>query len=142
VSIPLTWRDDPALVALPGIWGDSVVEVTIDPQDFEGSLTLVHRYSGPGDWEGFAFTTENSVQLPRYTASELEVRDQSSLLFFREVFTMSSSAVAGHFKGVVSGDVVLHGHGDSGEEGRVGLLIEGVGKLNLSALQASKAESH
>ncbi len=130
------------LVALPDVWGDSVAEVTIDPADFEGTLALVHRYTSPGDWEGFQFTTDGTVRLVRMTSTGLEIRSESSLLFAREKFTMRSSAVAEHFKGLVDNDVVVHGHGESGAVGQVGLLLNGSGNIHILSMTVSSADEH
>jgi len=130
------------LVALPGQWGDSVVESVLDPMDFEGTLTLVHRYLSPTNWEGFEVSTEGTVRLLRSTDAGVEVRDESSLMLFRERFTIRSSAVAEHFKGLVDDDVVAHGHGRSGRAGLAGLLIDGVGNLKIISLTATGTDEH
>ena len=134
--------DGTGLVAIAGQWGDSVVEVEIDPADFEGTLTLVHRYTGPQEWEGFQFATNGAVRLVRQTSAGLDIRAKSSLFFPSETFTMRSAAVSGHFKGLVDGDVVVHGHGESGSVGQAGLLINGTGNLSVTALNASSATEH
>ncbi len=131
------------LVALPDQWGDSVIEATLEPGDFAGTIALVHRYAGPDDWEGFEFTTDGEVRLVRQTAAGLEVRAKSSLLFAREKFTMRSSAVSGHFKGLVDDDVVVHGHGESpAATGQVGLLLNVTGSIRLISMTASSADEH
>ncbi len=134
--------DGSGLLELPGLWGDSVIESVIDPGEFEGSLTLVHYYSSPTIWEGFEFTTEGTVRLLRATDSGVEVRDETSLMFFRERFSFRSSAVNEHFKGLVDDDVVVHGHGESGPRGRAGLLITGVGHLTIISLEVSGTDNN
>ncbi len=131
--------DGSGLISLPGEWGDGVVEVMVDPGDFTGEIALVHRYSSPSSWEGFRFSTDGTLDLLRLGPSGEESRDNSAMLFPKEKFTMRSSAVSGHFKGLVDNEVLVHGHGDSGERGRSGLLVSGKGKLTVLSIKVTEA---
>lgn len=134
--------DGTGLVALPGSFDDVIVKATIDPSRFQGRLALVHHVQSLTNWAGFYLDNEGVVGLIRLVEGDEKKLTESSLPFPREKTALRVSAVGGHLKGLMDGDVVVHGHGPSGEPGRVGLFFSGRGELKIIELSAESATSH
>ncbi len=130
--------DGSGLISLPGVVGDGIVEVMIEPGDFTGDITLVHRYETPDFWEGFRFSSDGTMDLLSMSPTGEKNRNQSAMLFPREKFSMRSSAVSGHYKGLVNNEVLVHGHGSSEGIGRSGLLISGKGTIKVFSIIATE----
>ena len=45
------------------------------------------------------------------------------------------SAAGSHYKGYIGDKNITHGHGDMMEEGFVGLMLEGTGKIQVKSLE-------
>jgi len=130
------------IIALPGQFGDVGVSASVDPTGFTGELALVHHAQSVAEWEGFRLTTGNKVQLVQARGGKEVVLAKSSLLFPRETTSLRVTSAEGHYKGLMDGDMVVHGHGPSGPEGMVGLLYSGQGMLKVYSLSVEKAEDH
>ncbi len=130
------------LILLPGTFDDVAVTAVVDPEDFSGELALVHHARSVLDWEGFRLTEHNKVQLVKVADGKEEILKETSLIFPREVTTLRVTAAQGHFKGLIDGDMVVHGHTPSGPPGRVGIYYSGQGDLRVISLTAETADEH
>jgi len=134
--------DGSGIIALPGEFGDVAVTASVDPVGFTGDLALVHHSQSVNDWEGFRLTSGNKVQLVQVRGGQEEILSKSSLLFPRERTGLRVTSAEGHYKGLVDGEMVVHGHGPSGPAGMAGLLYSGKGVLKVYSLSAEEVSPH
>lgn len=124
------------LVALPGNFDDVSVTMDVDPTAFQGRIALVHHAASSVEWEGLLLDPSGRASLVRYRAGSEEVLEKTSVLFPSEPVRLVVTAAAGHFKGYLDGELIIHGHGASGAPGRVALYFSGTGELRISSFTA------
>lgn len=131
--------DGKSLILLPGEMGDVQVEAELVLENFEGALGVIHHATDFNRYEGFVLSQEGSRLVVRNVEGSTALdRSDRSLPVGRTAIGVS--AVGGHYKGILGGETVVHGHRHaSGETGRTGLLVDGRGRLRLLSLQARSA---
>lgn len=134
--------DGTGLILLPGTHDDVAVTAEVDPAAFRGDLAVIHHARSTSTWEGFRLTTANKAQLVRVTPEEETLLKSTSMVFPGEKSTLRVTAAQGHFKGLVDGDMIVHGHGPSGAPGRTGIFYSGKGVLRVLSLTAETATEH
>ncbi len=130
------------LILLPGVFDDVAVTAVVDLKDFIGDVALVHHARATTDWEGFLLTQQNKAQLVQVAAGGKTILKGTSLVFPHETTELRTTAAQGHFKGLVDGDMVVHGHSPSGKPGRVGIYYSGQGTLKVQTITAETTTDH
>ncbi len=134
--------DGAGLILLPDIYDDVAVTTVIDPAAFRGDLAVIHHAHAVDRWEGFLLTAANKAQLVQRTPEDEKILKSTSMVFPAEPTSLRVTAAQGHFKGLVDGDMIVHGHAPSDEPGRVGIYYSGRGTLKITSLEAETASEH
>ena len=131
-----------ALLVFPDILGDVQLATSVDLSRFDGSVGLVHHHRSDAEFAAFEVTSDRHAVLVRVSGGHVERLDDRALAAdagdARVVTPSLQTSVAGrHWKGIVNGRTVVHGHGDPGAPGRVGLLLNGSGTLCILSFAAA-----
>ncbi len=124
-----------ALLLLPGEYGDVSVEAELDLADFRGKVSPVARMTEGGGLAAFEVATEGTARLCAIDGSKMRVLDEGRCEMSGGVATLALSSAGRHWKGLVDGATVVHGHQEPPEGGRVGLLAEGEGVVHVRRLR-------
>ena len=125
-----------SILVLPDELGDVQVEASVDASAFRGTLGVVHHVREMHDAGAFELSTEGRAALVSEQPAGRKVLDEASCTAPGCPCTLTVSAVGRHFKGIVDGATVVHGHMDPREAGRVGLLLDGSGIVRVHSLGA------
>lgn len=133
--------DGASLLVLPGTFGDVVIEAELDLGDFEGMVGLAHHAAAADIAVLFTVSTGGEASLLRRNGGEIEVFDSASVAAPSGVLALQSSVAGHHLKGFMDDQMVAHGHGDSGDPGRVGLFVDGRGVIRVLKVTVTPATS-
>ena len=98
----------------------------IDLAQFHGEIQLLHHVTG--DTSGaFSVHTDGPAQLLEIGSNDRVLATGTAALPARVALAVSASG--GHFKGMVDGRTVVHGHSTAPPPGRVGLRVIGQGAV-------------
>ncbi len=123
--------DGASLLVLPGTFGDVVVEAEVDISGFEGTVGIAHHVAAADVAVFFTVSTGGEASLLRRIGREVEVFDSADVAAPTDMLALQSSVAGHHFKGFLDGRMTVHGHGDSGDPGTVGLVVDGQGVIRI-----------
>lgn len=130
------------VLLLPEKMGDVVLSLDTDPSKFEGSLGLVHHYRAPDSYESVVLSSQGKGVLASVTDGHARVLDQKQVEWPQDRSVIAASAAGRHLMGYVDGLTVLHGHRDAVDfVGKVGVVCDGAGSLELFGLRAQPASA-
>jgi len=128
-----------SLLVLPGVFGDLVIEAEVDLSAFDGTFGLAHHVGSADEAVLFTVSTSGETSLSRHGGGEVKVFDSEIATVPSGVVALQSSVAGHHFKGFLDGRMVVHGHGDSGDPGSVGLVIDGEGVIRVLRVTVTPA---
>jgi hypothetical protein len=120
-----------ALLAFPDSFTDVRLELRVDATAFRGTFGLAHHLRGPDRVGLFHVSTEGEARLEEIERSGRRTLDSGAYDPAPGPLEMAFNASGSHFKGMVNGAVVCHGHLDPGGAGSVGLFMNGRGTITL-----------
>jgi uncharacterized membrane protein len=132
--------DGRSALVLPGTFGDVQVEAELDLSGFEGTAGLAHHVRGAGDLG--LFTVERPAG--RFALTTLEGGEPRSLGSesgdLREgPARFVVSAIGRHLRGLVDGEMVVHGHEPALSDGACGLFLDGRGTVRVIEMKVIPA---
>lgn len=113
---------------------DVRVEAELVLDDFDGTVGVAHHVVNAEAASWFEASTTGGVALRMSQGGSILTLDDAELDLPAESVRLAISVAAGHRKGMVNGAVVTHGHVDSSDGGKVGLLLDGKGRLVVERL--------
>lgn len=122
------------VLCFPETFGDVAIEAAVDLSEFEGSFGLGHHIQSVEDGVYFSINSTMLATLTRRGGSDAKEFDRELVSDRLGVATLSTSVAGSHLKGQINGEVVVHGHGPSGEAGRVGILVDGRGVIGIDRI--------
>ena len=120
---------------LPPILDDVQVNVYLDRGDFEGVVTVLHHVAN-GEAGGFAVGTTAPARLMKLGEADRVLDEDEGDARLLDHCALSVHAAGAHFKGLIDGLVVAHGHGLALPPGRVGVRATGHGELIIRRIEA------
>jgi uncharacterized membrane protein len=120
--------------------GDVQVEADVHLGDFEGVFGLAHHVVDEANGGLFTVTRPaGRADLGILSSGAAETLDSADLETPTEV-TLAVSGAGRHFRGLVDGALLTHGHRAALPDGRCGLVYDGTGTVYLTALRAIPIE--
>jgi len=120
---------------LDGNWDDVQVNAWLDLSGFQGTVSLLHHV---GERSGaFAFGPEGAA-LVGPDGAVLDRSDDTP----PPSGAFAVNVAGNHLKGLVDGRTVVHGHGDSGAAGAVGIAFVGTGDVVIRRIEAIRMQDH
>lgn len=118
-----------------GAIGAVQVSAEVNLETFEGTVSLIHHVQDRQAYD-FLAVEGSTLRQGRVAGGE------------RSTFATGTAQTGGwrtiravgdgtHFRGYVDGTMVVHGHGDAAPPGRVGLRMDGTGRVVLRCLSAT-----
>jgi uncharacterized membrane protein len=130
------------VLLLPEKMGDVVLSLDTDPSKFAGSLGLVHHYRATDSYEAVVLFSQGEGVLQSVTNGNAQTLDQKQVDWPQDRSVLAASAAGRHLMGYVDGMTVLHGHRDAVNfVGKVGVVCDGTGSLEIFELRAAPASS-
>ncbi len=130
------------VVCLPGRFGDVVVTATVDLSEFEGFFGLGHHIQSADDGVFFTVNSKGDAELVRRAGGEDVSMDRGTTSFPSGPVTLRTTVSGRHLKGQVNESTVVHGHGSSGDQGAVGLVLDGRGLIRIIQVSVEPAAEH
>jgi len=106
-------------------------------EGFQGKVVIVHHYIDESNYDYLALTN-TSMKLGRIENGKDNVLDKKDEKMPLDWAKLTVSAAGEHYKGSLNDKLVNHGHGETRPAGRVGLLLEGSGKVMLKMMEVMK----
>jgi len=128
-----------ALMAFPDSFADGRLELRVDATAFRGTFGLAHHLRGPDRAGLFHVSTDGRARLEEVERSGRRTLDSGAYEPAPGPLELAFNASGSHFKGMVNGAVVCHGHLDSGGPGSVGLFMNGRGTITLMEIRVVPA---
>ena len=132
--------DGASLLVMQETFGDVVIEAEVEIGGFEGTVGLAHHVAAADVAVLFTVSTDGETSLLRRNGGEVEVFDSANASAPTSSFTLQSSVAGHHLKGFTDGEMVVHGHGDSGAPGSVGLMVDGKGTIRVVRVAVTPVE--
>lgn len=128
--------DGSGLALLPDPCGDAQIEADLTLDGFEGTLGLAHHVRSVDDAGLFTLTfPEGPVRLVTVAGGERRILGEDDHTPPEAKLTAAVSAATSHFRGMVDGELLVHGHGDGLPDGRCGLYYDGVGTFRIHEMR-------
>ncbi|MCB9796481.1 MAG: hypothetical protein H6741_27610 [Alphaproteobacteria bacterium] len=125
-----TWLFEPR-------FADVQVNIWLDLTSFEGEVRLLHHVNGE-DGGALALSTDGRARLLSLGAAPSELDAAQATLSGRHAVSVN---VAGrHLKGMVDGQMVVHGHAPAQPPGQVGVRFEGAGVVGVELVEVIPLE--
>lgn len=134
--------DGRTLLALPGTFGDVQVDAELELGDFDGTIALVHHARG-ADRAGLFRVDRAAGAVALVTLrpdAEPEIVDRSETEIPADPVTLGVYAAGRHFRGMIAGETIVHGHEPALPDGRTGLLLDGTGSLVILSMTVTPIE--
>ena len=130
----------PAAFVFHNKYGNVGLAATVRKLDFQGTLKLIHHAHNTADYE-FVAITDNNMKLGRVEAGQEKIFDEDAYTAQQDWLTLKVSAAGTHFKGYIGDKTITHGHGDQMEDGFVGIMVEGIGKIQIKSIEIIPLEA-
>ena len=104
---------------------------------FQGQVAIVHHYIDASNYD-YLSLANSSMQLGRMENGKDNVFDKRDNKMLNDWSTLRLSAAGEHYKGYLNDKLVNHGHAEAMAAGRVGILMQGKGKIMLKMLEVVK----
>ncbi len=130
------------VVCLPGAFGDVVVTTTVDLGAFEGLFGVGHHIQSVHEGVFFTVNSNRDAELVRRADGESVPMDQGTVPESSGLVTLRTSVSGRHLRGQVDEATVVHGHGSSGDQGAVGLVLDGRGEIRIIQVSVEPAGEH
>lgn len=121
--------------------GDAQIEADLTVEGFQGTLGLAHHVREDGSGGLFLVDLPSgAVRLVTRDGSSQTTLDEGSVSIGADPVTLAVSGAGRHFRGLVDGELVAHGHQSALPDGRCGLYYDGSGTVRLTELRVLPVE--
>jgi uncharacterized membrane protein len=107
------------------------VEMDVDPRSFSGTIGLAHHVGANGTAGLFELDLRTGeARLLRRGEDEATLATETTEAP-NHAFTLAAYSSGHHWRGLIDGRTVTHGHGEPPPAGRIGLLFDGSGTVGI-----------
>ena len=109
--------------------GSLQADLSLNSDSFAGTVMIVHHIQNTRNYY-FLSLDRDHIRLGEVRDGSVKIQDKKVARTegWRTVRVVGDKT---HFRGYIGGKMVVHGHGEEPQPGRVGLLVEGTGTLLL-----------
>jgi uncharacterized membrane protein len=122
---------DAVELILKPLYKDAQIEVDLDRSEFQGKVSLIQHEKG-SDYDYFS-TDSTSAVLGR-SGKSAKIFDQMPYKPSSGWMKLKAVAAGDHYRGYLNGKMIAHGHSTAGPEGKVGIILDGTGKLRITRI--------
>jgi uncharacterized membrane protein len=122
---------EPVQLIWKPIYKDAQIEVELDRSEFPGKISLI-QHENESDYD--YFSTDSSSAILGRSGKSAKVFDQTPFKPPSNVTSLKAVAAGNHFRGYSNGKMIVHGHGMAGAQGKVGMILEGPGKIRIARI--------
>ncbi len=138
--LEVTADGTPTAFVFHASYGNVGIVATLKKIDFKGKIKVVHHVKDKANYE-FVSIEGNNMQLGRMVEGKPTILDKGAFSSTNDWMVLKSTAAGTHYKGYVGETNVTHGHAEEMEDGYVGLMLEGSGKIQIKSIEIAKLES-
>ncbi|MEK6783453.1 MAG: hypothetical protein AABY93_17250 [Bacteroidota bacterium] len=135
--LSLSLSGERALLLFDDTFEDLGSNLQFKTDGFQGQVAIVHHYIDDSNYD-YLSLTNTSMQLGRKENGKDKVLNKEENKWPLDWATLTVSSAGEHYKGSLNGKLVNHGHGETRSGGRVGILLEGKGKVMLKMMDVMK----
>ncbi len=136
-ALNLTLSGNQVILLFDGTLENIGSNLQFKTEGFQGKVSIVHHYIDKSNYD-YLSLTNTSMQLGRMENGKDNVIDKKDEKMPMGWAKLTVSAAGEHYKGSLNDKLVNHGHGETRPAGRVGLLLEGNGKVSLKMIEVMK----
>lgn len=136
-TLSLTLSGSQVVLLFDGLLENIGSNLQFKTEEFQGKVVMVHHYIDESNYD-YLSLSNTSMQLGRIENGKdnvLDKKDEKMPVYWAK---LTVSAAGEHYKGSLNDKLVNHGHGETRPAGRVGLLLEGRGKVMLKMMEVIK----
>lgn len=117
-------------------YGNIQMDLYMDLSGFEGELELVHHLQDSTDYDFVGLASSGAIVQGRRRDGEYTVFAEGTFNPERNIFLRVVSD-GSHFRAYVNRQLKTHGHGESPPPGKVGIRLEGSGRIRIDSIELS-----
>ena len=136
-SLSLTLSGSQVVLLFDGLLENVGSNLQFKTEGFQGKVVIVHHYIDESNYD-YLSLSNTSMQLGRIENGKDNVLDKKDEKMPIDWAKLTVSAAGEHYKGSLNDKLVNHGHGETRPAGRVGLLLDGRGKVMLKMMEVMK----
>lgn len=135
--LSLSLSGERVLLLFEGTFEDLGSNLQFKTDGYQGQVAIVHHYTDSSNYE-YLSLSNTSMQLGRIENGKDKIFNKEGQKLPGDWATLTVSSAGEHYKGLLNGKLVNHGHGETRPGGRVGILLEGKGKVMLKMMDVMK----
>ncbi|MEL7835022.1 DUF2231 domain-containing protein [Fodinibius sp. Rm-B-1B1-1] len=113
------------------------VDYYVDMSNFEGDISLVNHVQDAKNYDFVMLSSDGMISQGRVRNGEREIFEESKysasgIMFIRTV------ANGTHFRGYINKEMVVHGHGDAPQAGKIGVRLNGSGSIIIDKISLTQ----
>jgi uncharacterized membrane protein len=139
--IRLQLPSDPVTLVEPTVIQNVQVDYHFNLVDFEGEITFLNHYQDAKNYDFVRLTSDGKMIQGRVSGGSETIFEQSEVDIGQQLFVRTVGN-GGHFRAYLNKSLIVHGHGDAPQAGKVGLRLHGSGSLLLKQWDTVGLEGH
>ncbi len=132
--LSLSLSGEKVLLLFDGTFENLGSNILFKTEGYQGQVAIVHHYTDESNYDYLSLSNV-SMQLGRVENGKINVLDKEDIKMPGDWATLAVSAAGEHYKGSLNDKLVNHGHGETRPAGRVGIRLEGKGKVMLKMIE-------
>ena len=137
--LQLTADGSPTAFVFHQAYGNVGMAAMINVKGFDGTFKLIHHAKNVDNHE-FVSINRGNMKLGRIVDGNENVFDEGTFEAEGEWLSLRVSAAGTHYKGYIGNVTVTHGHGDKMQDGYVGILLNGTGKVLIKSIEIASLD--
>lgn len=138
--LALTADGTPTAFVFHNQYGNVGMIATLKKLDFNGTIKVIHHAKDLSNYEFVSINGAN-MKLGRVVNGTEKVFDESQFeAGAGEWMPLKVTAAGTHYKGYIGDKNITHGHGDEMDNGFVGIMLEGTGKIQIKSIETAVLE--
>ena len=132
-ALSLTATRENTIMLMDGSFSNLGVELQFKLSDYQGSLALLFHYTDDLNYDALVLNNQ-LMELHRVINGKTSVLDSKETTLPSDWANLKLSAAGEHLKGFLNGEQYDHGHAVERGAGKVGIMLNGKGKVLLKML--------
>ena len=132
-ALSLNANGDKTIMLMEGAYSDLGAELQFMFSDYRGSLAILFHYTDASNYDALVLNGQ-SLELQRIINGKVDVLDSKEAALPSDWANLKLSAAGEHLKGFLNGKQYDHGHAEERETGKVGIMLNGNGRVLLKML--------
>lgn len=134
-QLNLTLNGESTTLLFDQTMGSIGADINFANTDFKGMLSIVHHYQDANNYDALVISN-NLMQMVRVENGKTSSLDKKEIQLAKQN-SVRLSVAGEHWKGYLNNELYNHGHAELRPEGKVGVVLEGRGNLQLGKIEVT-----